>query len=51
MDMADFVLGKFTPEQQLNVNQKLDQYVQGLDLLLSRGVEPAMNQLNRRDPL
>jgi PTH1 family peptidyl-tRNA hydrolase len=50
MDMADFVLGKFTPEQQLLVTQKLDQYVQGLELLLSRGVEPAMNQLNRRDP-
>jgi peptidyl-tRNA hydrolase, PTH1 family len=50
MDMADFVLGKFTPEQQITINQKLDQYVQGLELLLSRGVEPAMNQLNRRDP-
>jgi PTH1 family peptidyl-tRNA hydrolase len=49
MDMADFVLGKFTPEQQLIVNQKLDHFVQGLELLLSRGVEPAMNQLNRRD--
>jgi peptidyl-tRNA hydrolase, PTH1 family len=49
IDMADFVLGKFTPDQQLLVNQKLDHYVQGLDLLLSRGVEPAMNQLNRRD--
>ena len=50
MDMADFVLGKFTSEQQLLVNQKLDHYVFGLELLLSRGVEPAMNQLNRRDP-
>ena len=50
MDMADFVLGKFTPEQQLIVNQKLDPYVSGLELLLSRGIEPAMNQLNRRDP-
>ena len=50
MDMADFVLGKFTSEQQILVNQKLDQYVQGLELLLARGVEPAMNQLNRRDP-
>jgi len=49
MDMADFVLGKFTPEQQILVNQKLDSYVSGLELLLSRGVEPAMNQLNRRD--
>ena len=50
MDMADFVLGKFTSEQQAIVNQKLDQYVSGVELLLSRGIEPAMNQLNRRDP-
>lgn len=50
MDMADFVLGKFTPDQQITVLQKLDHYVSGLELLLSRGVEPAMNQLNRRDP-
>jgi PTH1 family peptidyl-tRNA hydrolase len=50
LELTDFVLGKFTPEQQIIVTQKLDHYVQGLDLLLSRGVEPAMNQLNRRDP-
>lgn len=50
MDMADFVLGKFTPEQQSLVTQKLDQYVSGLELLLARGVDTAMNQLNRRDP-
>ena len=50
MDMADFVLGKFSPEQQLTITQNLNYYVQGLELLLSRGVEPAMNQLNRRDP-
>ena len=50
MDMADFVLGKFTPDQHILLTQKLDHYVQGLDLLLSRGAETAMNQLNRRDP-
>jgi peptidyl-tRNA hydrolase, PTH1 family len=50
MELSDFVLGKFTPDQHILVTQKLDHYVQGLDLLLSRGVEPAMNQLNRRDP-
>ncbi len=49
MDMADFVLGKFTPDQSILVNQKLDHYVSGLDLLLSRGTDAAMNQLNRRD--
>lgn len=48
-ELTDFVLGKFTPEQQLLINQKTDHYVLGLDLLLSRGVEAAMNQLNRRD--
>jgi PTH1 family peptidyl-tRNA hydrolase len=50
MDMADFVLGKFAPEQQLLLTQKLDHFVTGLELLLSRGAEAAMNQLNRRDP-
>ena len=50
MELSDFVLGKFTPEQQLIVSRQLDHSVQGLELLLSRGVEPAMNQLNRREP-
>jgi PTH1 family peptidyl-tRNA hydrolase len=50
MELTDFVLGKFTPAQQLIVTQTIEQYVAGLELLLSRGVEPAMNQLNRRDP-
>jgi PTH1 family peptidyl-tRNA hydrolase len=50
MDMADFVLGKFTPEQHLFLTQQLDHTVKGLDLLLSRGADAAMNQLNRRDP-
>jgi PTH1 family peptidyl-tRNA hydrolase len=50
MELKDFVLGKFTPEQHTLLTQKLDQHVQGLDLLLSRGADAAMNQLNRRDP-
>jgi peptidyl-tRNA hydrolase, PTH1 family len=50
IELSDFVLGKFTPEQQILVNQKLDSYVEGLDLLLARGSAAAMNQLNRRDP-
>ena len=50
MDLADFVLGKFTLEQQTLLTQKLETHVQGLELLLSRGAEAAMNQLNRRDP-
>jgi len=50
MELSDFVLGKFNPDQEITVSQKLDHYVQGLELLLSRGVAPAMNQLNRREP-
>jgi len=50
MDLKDFVLGKFSPDQHILTTQLLDQYLSGLDLLLSRGTEAAMNQLNRRDP-
>ncbi len=50
MDLKDFVLGKFTPEQHTFLTKNLETHVSGLDLLLSRGVEAAMNQLNRRDP-
>ena len=50
MELSDFVLGKFTSDQQLLLTQKLDHFVAGLELLLSRGTEPAMNQLNRREP-
>lgn len=50
MDLKDFVLGKFTPEQQQLVDQKLDSYVSGLALLLEQGADRAMNTLNRRDP-
>jgi PTH1 family peptidyl-tRNA hydrolase len=48
MELTDFVLGKFTPEQNTLLSQKLESHLQGLDLLLSRGAEAAMNQLNRR---
>jgi PTH1 family peptidyl-tRNA hydrolase len=49
MELSDFVLGKFTPEQQLLVSRQLEHHVSGLELLLSRGTGPAMNQLNRRE--
>lgn len=49
MELTDFVLGKFTPVQHTLLTQQLDRHLQGLDLLLSRGTEAAMNQLNRRD--
>jgi len=48
MDLKDFVLGRFTPEEQTNFNQHLNAYVDGLDLLIGQGPDKAMNQLNRR---
>jgi PTH1 family peptidyl-tRNA hydrolase len=49
MELTDFVLGKFSAPQHTIITQKLDHYVAGLELLLTRGAEAAMNQLNRRD--
>ncbi len=50
MDLKDFVLGRFAPEQLAIIDQKLDHYVQGLELLLDVGPDQAMNQLNRKEP-
>ncbi|HEY1793356.1 MAG TPA: aminoacyl-tRNA hydrolase [Opitutaceae bacterium] len=49
MDMKDFVLARFTPDQLNIIKQKSEFYVQGLELLLASGPDRAMNQLNRRD--
>jgi PTH1 family peptidyl-tRNA hydrolase len=46
--LADFVLGKFTPEQSALLSPLISSHIAGLELLLQRGIEPAMNQLNRR---
>lgn len=48
MDLKDFVLGKFTPEQSHLVAQQLPSLVAGLRLLIDSGPARAMNSLNRR---
>ena len=48
MDLKDFVLGKFTPDEQTVFNHHLTTYVDGLGLLIAQGPAQAMNQLNRR---
>ncbi len=50
IDLKDFVLGSFTPEQQTLVQNTLETHVSGLQLLLTQGVDRAMNSINRRDP-
>ena len=49
MDIKDFVLGKFSTEQNHLIDQKLNPFVDGLRLLINRGPADAMNLLNRRD--
>ncbi len=49
MDIKDFVLGKFSNEQNHLIDQKLKTFVDGLNLLITRGPADAMNLLNRRD--
>ncbi len=48
IDLKDFVLGRFPPADRQLIDQQLSHYIQGLELLATRGLEPAMNQLNRR---
>jgi PTH1 family peptidyl-tRNA hydrolase len=48
MDMADFVLARFTPDQQKIFQQQLEQLTSGLRLVLTDGADQAMNLLNRR---
>lgn len=47
MDLKDFVLGKFTPEQAEFFQQNISAYLSGLRLLIDQGPAPAMNLLNR----
>lgn len=47
MDLKDFVLGKFTPEQAELFQQNISAYLSGLRLLIDQGPAPAMNLLNR----
>ena len=51
MDLKDFVLGKFTTDQSLLIQQNITHYTNGLELLLTRGAPYAMNQLNRRNQI
>ena len=49
MDLKDFVLGKFSPEEANIIHQQLSTFVDGLRLLIDSGTAQAMNTLNRRD--
>jgi PTH1 family peptidyl-tRNA hydrolase len=48
MDMKEFVLDRFTEEELRLVESNLPNYLNGLNLLIDRGVTVTMNHLNRR---
>lgn len=48
MDLKDFVLGKFTPEQLQTIDNNFESTLNALELLLNYGITRAMNQINRR---
>ena len=49
MDLKDFVLGKFTDDEKIIIDQQLTRFVAGLRLLIENGCALAMNSLNRRE--
>ena len=48
IDLADFVLGKFSNQEADVIRQQMDHYHQALELFLNRGVAIAMNKFNQR---
>ncbi len=48
MDMKDFVLGRFSEEELRHFESELPHTLDGLNLLVDRGVTITMNHLNRR---
>lgn len=46
-DLADFVLGKMTPEEQALFAEQTPNHVAGLELLASQGLVAAQNTLNK----
>ncbi len=48
MDLADFVLSKFSTAEQTLIDRQLTTHLEGLRLLIDSGCSRAMNILNRR---
>ena len=48
-DLADFVLGRFTPEEAAAVRDLIPSMTEAVDCWLAEGIERAMNRFNGRD--
>lgn len=50
MRMEDFVLGRFTPEQQALLEPALDLAADATEMFIAQGIEKAMNAFNAKKP-
>ncbi len=48
MPLADYVLGKFSSDDESVVTASMDRYVESIELLIALGPDLAMNQINRK---
>ena len=48
IDLADYVLGKFSEEDETLIGASMERYLDCLDRLLDEGLEKAMNFVNRK---
>jgi len=48
MDLADFVLSTFTPDELSLLANRMPSYLEQLQLIIDKGAEPAMNLINQR---
>ncbi|HLO40689.1 MAG TPA: aminoacyl-tRNA hydrolase [Phycisphaerales bacterium] len=49
MNQADFVLGRFMPEEQALLEQSIERACEALEAFVSRGVDAAMNAFNSKN--
>lgn len=49
MDLADYVLSKFTADEQQLLADRMPTYLDHLALVIDKGVETAMNTINQRN--
>ena len=49
-DLADYVLGRFTDSERVEIDKALDEACEAVGMIISKGPEAAMNEYNRKKP-
>lgn len=48
-DLADYVLGRFSPEERKRMEEAVDRAAEGIRMILSRDADAAMNEFNKKN--